>query len=190
MMYWIPHVPLALLLVKVYQKGECISDGTIVSDAKEIENGDNTSAPLCKFSTWDRSKSYCDVQFHESDPVFVKFKMEIRGVSIVESSHTDVILPHHWVGTYSTENSNYLYLSWYIDYGVVSFSLLDARTLELDYLALDVIPDNQTENCRLIIGDNTSMINVAKALSEIVVTNNTEHRYQNMFLLSDKTSKS
>ncbi|KAH3772009.1 uncharacterized protein LOC127845453 [Dreissena polymorpha] len=187
MMSWIriPHVPLALLLVTGYQKGDCISDGTIVSDAREIEIGDNTSAPLCKFSAWERSKSYFDVQFHESDPVFVKFKLDTRGksgMSINESSHADVIFPHNWVWTYSTENSNYPYLSLYMDYGIVSFSLLDARTLELDYLALYVIPDNQTENCRLIIGDNASMINVAKALSEIVVTNNTdENRYQKHF---------
>ncbi|KAH3771960.1 uncharacterized protein LOC127845388 [Dreissena polymorpha] len=184
MMSWIriPHVPLAILLVTVYQKGDCILDGTIVSDAREIENGDNTSAPLCKFSAWERSKSYFDVQFHESDPVFVKFNLTIREKSVVELSHTDdVILPHNWVWTYSTDKSNYPYLSWYIDYGVVSFSLLDARTLELDYLALDVIPVNRTENCRLIIGDNASMINVAKALFEIVVTNNPEHPYRKHF---------
>ncbi|KAH3771998.1 hypothetical protein DPMN_173329 [Dreissena polymorpha] len=97
MMSWIriPHVTVALLLATVYQKGECTSDGIIVSDAEEVENGDNTSAPLCKFSAWDRSKSYFDVQFHESDPVFVKFKLKINETSINESRHTDVILPHH-----------------------------------------------------------------------------------------------
>ncbi|XP_052274599.1 uncharacterized protein LOC127874347 [Dreissena polymorpha] len=182
-MSWIriSHVPLALLLVTIYPEGDCFSDGTIGSISKQNDDFDNMTAPLCKFRAHGKSRNHFDVEFHKSNPTFVKFYLKIRGTSVVESSHTDVILPHHWVWTYSTDKSSYPYLSWYIDYGLVSFHLLDARTLELHYLTLDVIPDKRTQNCRLIIGDNASMINVANALFHIVVNNTDLHPYREHF---------
>ncbi|KAH3722166.1 hypothetical protein DPMN_065119 [Dreissena polymorpha] len=82
-----------------------------------------------------------------------------------------VLKPHIWFFTSSTATAKYPYLFWNLDFGLLTFDLLDTKSLEIPFVDLR---SRSTSQCLVDFGANYSMINIANALAELVV-NETEN---------------
>ncbi|KAH3772012.1 hypothetical protein DPMN_173343 [Dreissena polymorpha] len=77
------HLLFAIALSAVDTFGEVALTPTMSSYAEE--NVSNDTLPLCKFKVCNESKRFFHIQYQESNPAFVKFKLRIIGTSVVES---------------------------------------------------------------------------------------------------------
>ncbi|KAL4234047.1 hypothetical protein ACF0H5_005701 [Mactra antiquata] len=116
----------------------------------------------CSLSVWPRSISYFDSELKRFAPNFVHFQVEFN-ISTPFNTTSNVFRPLHWVWTYKSKFATFPYISWNIDYGLLSFGLLDSHTLDLDYVKINVIGD-----CNLTLGEYDTSKMIAKAFTDLV----------------------
>ncbi|KAH3771946.1 hypothetical protein DPMN_173275 [Dreissena polymorpha] len=121
--------------------------------------------PLCEFYIWENSKFYFQSRLRQLDPKFVKFRIQFADNFVVEKCEPQVLKPHIWFFTSSTATTKYPYLFWNLDFGLLTFDLLDTKTLEIPFVDLR---SRSTSRCLVDFGANYSMINIANALAELV----------------------
>ncbi|KAL4234251.1 hypothetical protein ACF0H5_005901 [Mactra antiquata] len=141
-------VHLVIVFIAIY--------GFRLSVAEKETSGD------CSLSVWPRSILYFDSELTRISPHFVHFQLEFN-TSTHFNTTSDVFKPRHWVWTYKSHFATHPYMSWNIDYGLLSFGLLDSHTLDIDFVKINVHGD-----CNLTLGEyNTSMM-IAGALTDLV----------------------
>ena len=120
---------LLLPLVHLTSEGALFQIGSPAATA--IEPRVNTEGPpLCEFSIWERSKIFFVARLRQMNPKFIKFGIQFyNGTNVIEHTAPQVLKPKLWLWTYSTAGETYPYLNWNVDFGLLTFGLLDAETI-------------------------------------------------------------
>ncbi|XP_052231358.1 uncharacterized protein LOC127844865 isoform X1 [Dreissena polymorpha] len=136
--------------------------------------------PLCEFYIWEKTKLYFKSRLRQLDPKFVKFIIQFADNFVVEKCEPQVLKPHIWFFTSSTATAKYPYQFWNLDFGLLTFDLLDTKSIEIPFVDLR---SRSTSQCLVDFGANYSMINIANALAELVVneTENGVHMFEEIY---------
>lgn len=119
--------------------------------------------PICEVSVNDTSAKYLQKTFRATKPNFARLELHLNGQPVQFTD--DVVLPFRWIWTFYDIHNFATYLKWPTDFSILSFGLLDARTLpDGHFIELD-IPDSP--KCRLTIGEYNSTIRIAEALGNL-----------------------
>ncbi|XP_060593566.1 uncharacterized protein LOC132748038 [Ruditapes philippinarum] len=101
-----------------------------------------------------------------SEPYLVKFKIFLKGNATVRSL-SSTFKPLLWFWTPNTTVGPYPFLSWKIDYGIVSFGLLDTNTVDIPFINVHV-----KGNCNFTFGTNDTSHKITKALGQMLQVHN------------------
>lgn len=133
----------------------------------------------CTVSVDERSIKYFGSRLEIEDPNFIRFKLHFDPFYPNYTQYT--FLPFKWVWTYKTNRGIYPYLRWNADYSVLSFGLLDAKTL----LTEPYILFNISGKCNLTMGTKETTALIADQLKVLVSKlggdNNTVSKYEESF---------
>lgn len=134
--------------------------------------------PICKFSVTNRSIKYFQSRLETIDPHFVQFRLSFT-VDANVTSTPEVFKPYLWFWTFVSPRRRYPYLSWNIDYGVLSFGLLETQTLGVDYIQLNIT----NSPCSVKFGYWNTTLNIAKALTDLVESSKSAnlHKYEKSY---------
>lgn len=173
-------------LQRQYGESKTGSEKKLISTAKtglrKVNRfGDGTVRSECTYAVHKRSVAFFQSRMHNFAPNFIQFGLAFNE-SINQTVTDDVFKPKHWFWTYSTPLEKFPYLSWNIDYGVLSFNLLDTKSIEVHYVLLNV----QNNPCSAQLGSLQTTQNIVNALTELL--NGTKyHGYDlNMFCFLSK----
>ncbi|XP_053402800.1 uncharacterized protein LOC128558048 [Mercenaria mercenaria] len=125
----------------------------------------------CNISIAKRSIQYFQSQLLTNEPHFVQFRIRLTG----DTKHTslkDVFQGGRWYWTYNTSTGPFPFLSWNLDYGLLTFGLLDAKTIHIPYVYLTV-----TSGCSIEYGSNLTSSQITKALVSLVNFTELKHDY-------------
>ena len=157
-----PHRSItAFLLVFRVSQTHCVNHARPELNDVEFSNATRMRKNVCNVTLNETSALILANLFRIYQPNFARLKLHFNDTSKV-TANADVIRPFHWIWTFYTLNGLFSYLKWPSDFPIVSFGLLDARTLpDGKFLTLDV---TGTPNCSLTIGEPDSVYSIAQAL--------------------------
>ncbi|XP_045192342.2 uncharacterized protein LOC123548833 [Mercenaria mercenaria] len=125
----------------------------------------------CKISIAERSIQYFQSELLTNEPHFVQFRIHLTGHT-KHTSSKDVFQGGRWYWTYNTSAGPFPFLSWNLDYGLLTFGLLDAKTIHIPYVYLNV-----SSGCSIEYGSNLTSFQITKALVSLVSFTEEEHDY-------------
>ncbi|XP_045192414.2 uncharacterized protein LOC123548868 [Mercenaria mercenaria] len=140
------------------------------------------SVPTCELQISNQSKTYFHAQLLLRDPNFIGFHLSFcNKIRYNTSSTTNVFKPLSWFWTYNTTSGPFPFLSWNLDYGTLSFGLLDAQTINIDFVCIDTI--NTSASCDIKFGEYQTSKAVTTALKSLVSVeeNNAYYKYPENF---------
>ena len=112
-----------------------------------------------------RSITYFRSRLQIADPNFIRFEIHLNGTEPEYiPSTSEAVNPIKWVWTYKSSRGLYPYLHWNVDYHVLSFDLLDAKTLWTDPYILF----HPHGHCNLTLGTRETVNMIAEQLTELV----------------------
>ena len=128
----------------------------------------------CTFEIWSHSKNFYESRLVALKPNFMHFTLELENHTNYTST-PGTFRPLHWVWTYKSPTVSYPYLAWNIDHGLLSFSLLDVKTVNIRFVKLKVKND-----CEVTFGSSGTTLGIVDALSDLVINMSDEgyHRYE------------
>ncbi|KAH3771966.1 hypothetical protein DPMN_173296 [Dreissena polymorpha] len=86
--------------------------------------------PLCEFSIWEQRKIFFVDRLRQMNSKFIKFGIQFyNGTNVIKHTEPQVLKPKLCFWTYSTAGETYPYLNWNVDFGLLTFGLLDAETI-------------------------------------------------------------
>lgn len=137
------------------------------SNFKELQTGKDPAIHNCSKIDFKANKT--DVQnmvsaFEENQSLMVKTNLNFNGNGLVKAVN-GTILPSVFVMTRLGKHSGSFFTAWPVDYNLVSFNLLDSRTLTNIILNIDVHP----RKCNVTIGDLKTEKLLMKELLKIKV---------------------
>lgn len=161
-----------LLLFVFFAPNICLNDGADGSD-------NNSAASSCNVTVADKSIRYFRSRLQIDEPNFIRF--DLRFGSYHPNYTDETYNPFQWYWTFKTSRGLYPYLHWNIDYNLLSFDLLDVRTLRKDpYIEFDV-----TDGCNLTLGTRATTELIAEQLmvlvSQLSTDKNKVSRYQDSY---------
>ena len=119
--------------------------------------------PLCNISVTTKSAQYFKYTIETWSPNFAKLSLHFID-NYTYGRTKDVILPKRWFWTYYSPDGFFPYLMWPVDFSILSFGLLDARTVPVDiYIDLKV----NSPNCTLVLGEARTTYAIAKAFKQL-----------------------
>ncbi|XP_052815778.1 uncharacterized protein LOC128242600 [Mya arenaria] len=155
-----------------------IQGENITKPGERTRNNTTINPELCNFNLTMDSLKFFDSRLQLMEPDFVAFRIYITNTYDTDPEvnityeHT-LFEPRLWFWTYDTPKGHFPYLYLNIDYGILSFGLLDAKTFEVKRVVLNpMLKDNQS--CSIHFGKNDSMEQLTNALQDLVV-NVVEH---------------
>lgn len=98
--------------------------------AKSTDDTDTNENKKCELHVAEKSIRYFRSRLEIDKPNFIRFKLVFGSQYINSTSET--FYPMNWVWTYNSSRGIYPYLHWNVDYAVLSFELLDVKTLDRD----------------------------------------------------------
>ncbi|XP_060559017.1 uncharacterized protein LOC132719278 [Ruditapes philippinarum] len=131
----------------------------------EVSETQSNDIPECEISVEDRSIRYFQGKLLQNEPHFVQFNISFIPKQ-EHSSAKEVFQGLRWFWTYNTSVGPLPFISWNLDYGLLSFGLLDAKTIHIPYIALNV-----TGSCDLTLGTSNTSNLIAEALKSLVKSN-------------------
>ncbi|XP_045157916.2 uncharacterized protein LOC123524079 [Mercenaria mercenaria] len=126
----------------------------------------------CKMSINRTSALYLQNNIEEYKPNFARLELRFRYVHpVVEpyilepsTSHTEeIIQPYQWVWTYYLPTGFFSYIKWPVDFPILSFGLLEAKTLRKQFLVVEI----SDPNCSVTMGNLETTYSVANALRDL-----------------------
>lgn len=129
----------------------------------------------CNFTVWNQSKKFYESRLIALKPNFMHFHLKL---DVSYNKTPDVFQPLHWVWTYKSPTASYPYLNWNIDHGLLSFGLLDVKTVNIPYVKL-IIPSN----CTVYFGQPATTCRIVKALTSLILdmSDHSYHKYEESF---------
>lgn len=132
-------------------------------------DGNNASLPkvdseeLCNITINTESAQFFKYQIETWNPNFANLVLNFWG-NITYGRTKEIILPKRWFWTYYSPDGFFPYLKWPVDFSILSFGLLSARTLPNDiYINLNVT----TPNCSIVMGENRTTRAIAEAFRQM-----------------------
>lgn len=127
------------------------------------DNQEQTRLRGCRLKVNKRNANKMKLMYDDFKPDFGRIKLIFNNSNV--TSTDDVIQPFNWIWTFYDLNGLFSYTKWPYDFSILSFGLLDAKTVPLSrhYLQLDVVEDT---NCSLTIGEKGFNNAIAYALKD------------------------
>lgn len=160
----------------VKQTGLCSVKNPPILDI--ANNSDSNDREICTVTISKGSINYFRTKLQVYEPNFMHFHIVFPNKQVSYTPET--FYAFNWVWTYRTSSGIYPYLHWNLDYSVLSFGLLDVKTLDVDpYIFFN------TSNCNLTLGTRETTELIAEQLkvlvSELSEDNRTITKYQNSY---------
>lgn len=141
------------------------------------KDGNDSILPICTFYVHKKSVQYFQSRLEMMEPHFVEFGLDF-GNNVKITYTDDVFRGRRWFWTFASAHGNHPYLSWNIDYGILSFNLLYAKTKEIRYVLLLA---NYSE-CEARLGTRNTTENIVEAFKELVnISNGAYHKYEESY---------
>ncbi|XP_045192413.2 uncharacterized protein LOC123548867 [Mercenaria mercenaria] len=130
----------------------------------------------CTFTIWNQSKNFYDSRLIAIKPNFMHFTLQLQHHDY--NATPGVFRPLHWVWTYTSPTASYPYLSWNIDHGLLSFGLLDVKTVNIPFVQLQV-----QDNCTVTFGSPGTTSSIVKALTYLIINmaDQSYHKYEQSY---------
>ncbi|XP_052814336.1 uncharacterized protein LOC128241448 [Mya arenaria] len=125
---------------------------------------ENSSLPECKFNVTHSSMRVFRSRLEVYDVVFIRFRIRFLNSTVKNSTLPGVFKPDLWVWTYRPPRGNYSYLSWNLEFGFLSFSILDTKTAALH----DIGFTTKQSKCSVTFGSNATTKSITDSLMEIL----------------------
>ena len=140
---------------------------------------DNDIPSICEVKIEEKSVRFFRSRLDIYEPDFVRFALTFG--SYIPNYTPETFQPFKWYWTYKTSRGLYPYLHLNIDYQILSFKLLNEKTLKMDpYIQFHV-----SDGCNLTMGATETTELIANQLrvlvSEIERDNNTVSKYQESY---------
>lgn len=136
-----------------------------ISERSELDIRDN-----CDVSVDPQSINFFRSRLNIAEPNFIRFSVVFRSNDLNQSRKIypnftqDTFYPYNWVWTYKSNRGLYPYLRWNADYSILSFGLLDAKTLWSEpYILFNV-----RGRCNLTMGTKETTNKIAEQLKVLV----------------------
>ncbi|XP_052774743.1 uncharacterized protein LOC128213223 [Mya arenaria] len=123
-----------------------------------------SNLPECNFSVSNSSIEYFRSKLKVFESEFIRFRISFKNLTVVKNTSPGVFQPDLWVWTVRSPHGNYSYLSWNLEYGILSFSLLETKVYVIRYVDLVT---NQSE-CSVQFGSDATTRSISKALMQII----------------------
>lgn len=147
----------------------------VLHDPMTERNGSNL--PTCEFYVANKSIRYFQSRLQMLEPHFVEFGLTFNK-TVKVTYNTDIFRGRRWYWTYSSPQGSPPYLSWNLDYGILSFSLLDGKTFEVRYVLLHPL----NPPCAAHLGTKNTTIEIVKAFTELVnISEGAYHKYEDSY---------
>lgn len=168
----IPVLFTVYLLCPVFCHPESYKNSTIWAYIKR-GNSESASDDTCYMSINKTSAMYLQHAIETYEPNFARLELRFRYVHSIEepyilepsTSHTeDTIMPYQWVWTYYSQEGFFSYLTWPVDFYIVSLGLLDAKSLKTKQF---IVVEVYNRNCSVTIGNPDSIRSIAHALRNL-----------------------
>lgn len=125
----------------------------------------------CNLHASEHIKSYFRSQLLIKKPHFVQFKIKIHQRNrTLFTSTDDVFKPLFWSWTFAESSGPYPFLTWNLDYGILSFRLLDAKTILIKEVHL-----NANDSCNITFGTPETTKQIVTALVPLIAVNESEY---------------
>lgn len=129
--------------------------------------GDKVNIPQisdnsCLIDITEHMKSYFQWVLLHEQPHFVQFKIK-QDTNKKFNSTKEVFEPFRWSWTFAESSELYPFLSWKLDYGILSFHLLDAKTTYIKDVRLNV-----SEDCSISYGTPETTYKIVEAMMPFV----------------------
>lgn len=148
-----------------------------VHSYSNVSDKNGSSLPVCKFSVYKKSLQFFRSRLEMNDPHLVEFEVTFAK-NIKVSENPDAIKGKHRYWTYVSPYGNYRFYSWNIDFGILSFGLLYAKSIVIKNVFL--IPKNPP--CGAHLGTSNTTKNIAEAFKELVnITRESYHVYEKSY---------
>ncbi|XP_045192349.2 uncharacterized protein LOC123548836 [Mercenaria mercenaria] len=125
----------------------------------------------CNISIAKRSIEYFQSKLLTNEPHFVQFRIRLPR-DTKHTSSEDVFQGGRWYWTYNTSAGPFPFLSWNLDYGLLTYGLLDVKTIHIPYVDLNV-----TSGCSIKYGTDLTSFQITKALVSLVSFKEVKHDY-------------
>ncbi|XP_053401898.1 uncharacterized protein LOC128557748 isoform X2 [Mercenaria mercenaria] len=123
----------------------------------------------CNIEVLERSKTKFHSQLISRDPNFIQFNLTICDSESARTGFTsDVFQGHRWFWTYNASSGPYPFLSWNLDYGILSFHLLEAKTINIPYVSIKLKSPDSRFGCDFTFGDYKTSLAVTAALIPLI----------------------
>lgn len=177
------HIVLVVAVVFLSFRGAESSDTFSPNEYIDISDDDgpytekysNVDKQQCNMTINATSVAVFKNSLEEFRPNFAKLELRFRyehnvskgGPYLLEPSTSfkeDAILPYQWVWTYDSPTDFFPYLKWPVDFTILSFGLLGAKTLKPGFLVVEI----QNMTCEeVVIGNSSSILSIGFALRQL-----------------------
>lgn len=138
-----------------------------------VKNGSSSNTThRCNMSINVTSSEYLKNNIEVFQPDFARLELRFRYEHPVvqpyilepSSSHTnEIIQPYNWIWTYYLPTGFFSYIRWPVDFPILSFGLLDAKTLKHQFLVVEI----PNQNCSVLMGNRDTIRSIAYALKNM-----------------------
>ena len=146
----------------------------------EAKKWNDCNLTKCRFKASNSSSEYFHSRLVKRDPKFIRFNIKFDRTQRFNATK-DTFQPTQWFWTYNSSKGMYPYLYWGVDFGVLSFGLLEVRTLhERPDVYMDVT--SKRRDCVVTFGTRDTTKGIACALQKISGERKyLRDRYQNSY---------
>lgn len=136
----------------------------IRGDTKNTGPAHTVSEDLCNITVGTESAQYFKYQVQTWSPNFANLVLKFIGDNFTYERTKDIILPQRWFWTFYSPDGYFPYLKWPVDFSILSFGLLNAKTLPHN-VSIDLLVN--TPNCSIIMGGRRTTEAIAEAFREM-----------------------
>lgn len=171
--FWVACVCLALLATysaswSLNENEHVIQDMSKNTPRQVESHSSGGSLPVCEMTLDNYTHYYMRHLMDMYEPNFIQFHIRFSSNSSLLIRRTpDVIRPYEWVWTYYSPHGFFPYLKWPPDFGLLSFGLLDSKSLpgtHKPYILLQV----STKNCSITLGEIETTYAISNALNNLI----------------------
>lgn len=173
--FWVACASLALLAT-YRASGNLNEDEHVIKDMPKnslrhvVSLSSGGSLPVCNMTLDNYTHYYMRHLVDMYAPNFIRFRIKFSSnSSFIVRRTPEVIRPYEWVWTYYSPHGFFPYLKWPPDFGLLSFGLLDSKSLPRTsepYVLLHVL----TKNCTITLGEYETMHAISSALKNFLST--------------------
>ncbi|XP_052774747.1 uncharacterized protein LOC128213225 isoform X2 [Mya arenaria] len=124
----------------------------------------NISLPECKFSVANESKRQFRSRLRVFDVNLIRFRIRWNSSNVMNSTLPGVFQPDLWVWSYRLPLGNFSYLTWNLEYGTLSFSILETKLYAIRYI--DLVTTQK--KCSVTFGSTETTSSISHSLMEMV----------------------